>query len=79
MFKKIIEAGANFASSPYRVLIHALDPVMVCEKIAFTSINQVISPQDVISKTITGVKGIGGIETRGKYRDGFPREPYNIK
>jgi len=31
------------------------------------------------SKTITGVKGIGGIETRGKYRDGFPREPYNIK
>lgn len=79
MLKKIIEAGANFASSPYRVLIHALDPVMVCEKIAFTSINQVISPQDVISKTITGVKGIGGIETRGKYRDGFPREPYNIK
>ncbi|WP_265445944.1 sporulation peptidase YabG [Acetivibrio straminisolvens] len=79
MFKKIIEAGANFASSPYRVLIHALDPVMICEKIAFTSINQVITPQDVINKTITGVKGIGGIETRGKYRDGFPREPYNIK
>lgn len=79
MFNKIIDAGANFASSPYRVLIHALDPVMICEKIAFTSINKVVSPQDVIGKTITGVKGIGGIETRGKYRDGFPREPYNIK
>lgn len=79
MYNKIIDAGANYASSPYRVLIHALDPVMICQKVAFTNINDIVRPQDVIGKTITGVKGIGGIETRGKYRDGFPCEPQNVK
>ncbi len=78
MYNKLIEAGANYASSPYRVLIHALDPVMVCERIAFTSINEIVNPREVIQKTITGIKGIGGIETRGKYRDGFPQEPLNF-
>ena len=75
LYKEIIEAGANFASSPYRVLIHALDPVMVCEKIAFTSVSQVLKPREVVENTITGLRGIGGIETRGKYRVGFPRQP----
>ena len=75
-YEAIIEAGANFASSPYRVLIHALDPVFVCEKVAFTSINKILSIQDAISNTITGVKGIGGLETRGKYREGYPKSLY---
>jgi len=76
MYHEIIEAGANYASAPYRVLIHALDPVYICKKIAYTGIGTIISPKDVISTTITGLKGIGGIETRGKYRDGYPLEPY---
>lgn len=76
MYHKIIEAGANYASAPYRVLIHALDPVYICKKVAFTGIDRIISPEEVISTTITGFKGIGGIETRGKYRDGYPSEPY---
>jgi len=76
MFNEIIKAGANFASSPYRVLIHALDPVLVCQKVAFTSVDKVLAPSEVINSTITGVEGIGGIQTRGKYRDGFPLEPY---
>lgn len=75
-FEAIIEAGANFASSPHRVLIHALDPVFVCEKVAFSSINKVLSIQEAISNTITGIKGIGGLETRGKYRQGFPKSQY---
>lgn len=75
-YEAIIEAGANFASSPHRVLIHALDPVFVCEKVAFTSINKVLTIQEIVSNTITGVKGIGGLETRGKYREGFPKSPY---
>ena len=33
-YEAILDAGANFASSPGRVLIHCLDPVFVCEKIA---------------------------------------------
>ncbi|HBM76008.1 MAG TPA: sporulation peptidase YabG [Clostridiaceae bacterium] len=75
-FEAIIEAGANFASSPHRVLIHALDPVFVCEKIAFTSINKVLPIQEAISNTITGIKGVGGLETRGKYRQGFPKSQF---
>lgn len=75
-FEGIIEAGANFASSPHRVLIHALDPVFVCEKVAFTSINKVLSIQEAISNTITGINGVGGLETRGKYRQGFPKSQY---
>lgn len=75
-FEAIIEAGANFASSPHRVLIHALDPVFICEKVAFTSINKVLSIQEAISNTITGIKGVGGLETRGKYRQGFPKSQF---
>ncbi len=76
LYKGILEAGANFASAPYRVLIHALDPVLVCRKIAFTSIDETVDPREVIEATITGYEGIGGIQTRGKYRGGYPLEPY---
>ena len=75
-YEAILDAGANFASSPNRVLIHCLDPVFVCEKIAYTRINEVVSTIDVIENTITGIKGIGGLQTRGKYREGYPKSPY---
>lgn len=61
-YEAILEAGANFASSPKRVLIHAFDPVFVVEKIAFTSIYDPIPLKEVISGTITGFDGIGGFE-----------------
>lgn len=76
MFSEIIKAGANFASSPNRVLIHALDPVFICQKISFTGIDQIVKPIDAIGNTITGAEGIGGIQTRGKYREGYPTEAY---
>ncbi|KPU44566.1 sporulation-specific protease YabG [Oxobacter pfennigii] len=76
-YEAIIEAGANYASSPHRVLIHALDPVFICEKVAYTGINKVLTIQEAISNTITGIKGIGGLETRGKYRQGFPKSLYS--
>lgn len=75
-YEDILDAGANFASSPNRVLIHCLDPVFVCEKVAYTRIDQVVSITDVIENTITGIKGIGGLQTRGKYREGYPKSPY---
>jgi spore coat assembly protein len=75
-YQEIMNAGANFASAPFRDLIHALDPVRVCQKVAFTSIDRVLDAEDVIENTITGKTGIGGIQTRGKYREGYPREPY---
>lgn len=75
-YECLLDAGANFASSPSRVLIHCLDPVFVCEKIAYTRIDTVVSITNVIENTITGIKGIGGLQTRGKYREGYPRSSY---
>lgn len=72
MYINIIDAGANYASSPLRVLIHALDPVLVCKTVANASVDKIIPPVEVINTTITGEKGIGGIETRGKRRYGYP-------
>ena len=75
-YESILDAGANFASSPNRVLIHCLDPVFVCEKIAYSRIDSIVSITDVIDSTITGIRGIGGLQTRGKYREGYPRSPF---
>lgn len=77
LYKEILRAGANFASAPFRDLIHALDPVRVCQKVAFTGIDRILDAEDVIDNTITGKTGIGGVQTRGKYREGYPAEPYN--
>ena len=75
-YESILDAGANFASAPNRVLIHCLDPVLVSEKIAYTNIESVVAIEDVIQNTITGLSGIGGLQTRGKYREGFPKSQY---
>ena len=75
-YESLLEAGANFASSPSRVLIHCLDPVFVCEKIAYTKIDKITSLSEIIDGTITGVKGVGGLQTRGKYREGYPKSSY---
>ena len=75
-YEAIMDAGANFASSPHRVLIHCLDPVFICEKIAFSSISKFLTAQEALENTITGAKGIGGLQTRGKFREGTPKSPY---
>jgi spore coat assembly protein len=75
-YEAILASGANFASSPQRVMIHAYDPVFVVEKIAYTSIFDPISIREIITDTITGFDGIGGVETRGKFRLGLPTSPY---
>lgn len=71
-YKKLIDSGANFASSPQNKLIHFLDPILVVEKIVFTSVSEIIPVKDVINNTITGQGGIGGVETRGKMRLQYP-------
>ncbi|NLO96855.1 MAG: sporulation peptidase YabG [Peptococcaceae bacterium] len=72
-FEAIIAAGANFASSPKRMMIHALDPVFLVESIAFTPIDRTVSLKEIIQHTITGIDGVGGIETRGQMRKGYPK------
>lgn len=72
-FEALLRAGANFASSPGRILIHALDPVYVAAKAAFTSIRDTVNMGDLFHQTISGSRGVGGIETRGSYRIGLPK------
>lgn len=72
-FESLIRAGgANFASSPDRVNIHALDPVYVVAKVAYTPFMEKVDVYDVLRNTLTGEKGLGGMETRGLYRTGLP-------
>lgn len=72
-FEALLQAGANFASSPARVLIHALDPACIAIKTAYTSVKETVNIIDVINNTISGIQGMGGIETRGSYRIGLPK------
>ena len=72
-FEALLQAGANFASSPGRILIHALDPVYIAAKASFTSIKDTINIFDVIRHTVSGLEGLGGIESRGSYRVGLPK------
>ncbi|PYI50210.1 sporulation peptidase YabG [Paenibacillus flagellatus] len=72
-FEAMLQAGANFASSPARVLIHALDPACIAIKAAYTSVKETVNIVDVIRNTISGFDGVGGVETRGSYRLGLPR------
>ncbi|WP_332697229.1 sporulation peptidase YabG [Halalkalibacter lacteus] len=71
-FETLIKAGSNFASSPDRVNIHALDPVYIASRISLTSFMDRISLSDVLRNTITGEKGLGGVETKGVMRRGMP-------
>jgi len=72
-YQGLLEAGANFASSPQRVFIHALDPVLVVEKVAYTPVGRVVSIYDALTSSVTGLKGVGGIETKGQFRLGLPK------
>jgi len=71
-FEALLHSGANFASSPGRIMIHALDPVYVAVRAAFTPFRDTINITDVIAHTISGRQGVGGVETMGRYRIGVP-------
>ncbi|WP_240421498.1 sporulation peptidase YabG [Paenibacillus periandrae] len=72
-FEALLLAGANYASSPARVLIHALDPLCVAAKVAFTPIRDTVNVAGVIGLTHSGFEGMGGIESRGSFRRGVPQ------
>lgn len=67
-YEAIMNAGANFASSPNRILLHVTDPVIVAANIAKASIREVLYIDEIINGTFSGIGGIGGVETRGKCR-----------
>lgn len=72
-YEDLIKAGANFASSPKRVNIHALDPALIAVTLALTEKNQPIELLQLLSKTKYGVDGMGGIKSNGMMYIGYPR------
>ena len=72
-FENLIKSGANFASSPKRVNIHALDPAIVASVIALTENTKEIDLIDTLNKTKCGPSGIGGIKCYGSMFVGYPK------
>lgn len=72
-YEAIMDAGANFASSPNRILIHVIDPVLIASKIATTSVREILDIDTIIKNTSVGLNGIGGLETRGQSRECKPK------
>lgn len=65
-YEGLILAGANFASSPARILIDFIDPLIVAEKIAITDEKNFLTIKDIEDELRDGKKGINGIGARGK-------------
>ena len=72
-YEELIKSGANFASSPKRINIHALDPAIIASSIALSEQNKSIDLLSLIEKTKYGSDGIGGIITNGTMFVGYPR------
>lgn len=72
-YDELIKAGANFASSPKRINIHALDPAIIATRMSLSDINKDINIKDILSQTKYGSDGLGGIITKGTMYIGYPR------
>ena len=63
-YEALISAGANFASSPARILIDFIDPLIVAEEVSITKKNKFVTVSDLEPKIRNGrmaISGIGGI------------------
>ena len=65
-FEAIMASGANFASSPGRILIDFMDPLIVAEKIAITNRNKFVTIKDIERELREGKKSIDGSGVMGK-------------
>lgn len=72
-YEELIKAGADFASSPKRVNIHALDPAIIATTISLTEKNKEIDLIDLLKKTKYGKDGMGGLIVNGFMYVGYPR------
>ena len=63
-YELLLASGANFASSPSRKNIHALDPVFV--------VKNYVDLEKIVAKTSNKHLGVGGIDTRGVARKIYP-------
>lgn len=65
-YEALIDAGANFASSPARILIDFVDPLVVARKIATTDANKFITIYDIEDELRDGERGINRYRCKGK-------------
>ena len=72
-YEELIKAGANFASSPKRTNIHALDPAIIASSVSLSEKNKSIDLITMLEKTKYKTDGMGGIITNGMMYVGFPR------
>lgn len=72
-YEELIKAGANFASSPKRINIHALDPAIIASSIALTERNKEIDLKELLEKTKYKEDGMGGLMCNGLMYVGYPR------
>ncbi len=72
-YEQLIKAGSNFASSPKKINIHALDPAIIAGCLAFSDKNKNIDLIKILEKTKYGSDGLGGIITKGTMYVGYPR------
>ena len=72
-YEELIKAGADFASSPKRVNIHALDPAIIATSVSLTEKNKEIDLIELLEKTKYGKDGMGGLKVNGFMYVGYPR------
>ena len=65
-YEAIMEAGADFASSPGRILIDFIDPLIVAKTVATTDKRIYISAREISKMMKEGEQGVSGIGARGK-------------
>ncbi|MGD6931646.1 MULTISPECIES: sporulation peptidase YabG [Bacillus cereus group] len=68
-FEALMQAGANFASSPKRVNIGIFDPIIIAEKVSKTPFLTKVNWAETTGST----DGIGGMESVGKSRLTVPK------
>ena len=65
-YEAIMSAGANFASSPARILIDFMDPLIVAEDVSITNKNKLIMMSDLEGKIRHGRRAVSAIGAKGK-------------
>ena len=72
-YEQLIKSGANFASSPKKINIHALDPAIIALSLSLSDKNKNVDLLTLLEKTSNGKDGIGVVNTRGVMTTGYPR------
>ena len=72
-YENLIKSGANFASSPKKINIHALDPAIIALCLSLTDKDNEIDLLSLLDKTSNGKDGFGGVKTKRVMTTGYPR------